>query len=367
MKISLITIHVGFNFGSVLQCFATQKKLEELGYEVEVINYIPDRVTYRRQFRRMVRSNKEFFIGLARIPNYWINNQIYGNFLKNYIHLTQRKYYSLDDLKKKTPKADIYMTGSDQVWNSIHNEGFDTAYYFSFLPDNTVKVAYSSSFGRDSLPNEELVKIKKYLNDFRSVSVRENSAVKILNAIGINAIHTLDPTFLLNKKEWESMMSKRLITSNYLLLFTPYNTVSSEIILNAARKIARTKNLIIVSFSWTFINVKGVDKTIKYASPGDFLSLFNYADFIITNSFHGTAFSINLNKQFVVFSPSKFATRLISILEQVHLSNRLMTEPFDLDNESSKIQYDIVNSILDVERKRSIEYLKSIMKLVHVS
>lgn len=320
MKVSFITIQVGANFGSVLQCYALYKKLNELSCKAEVINYIPSRVTYKRLFfrRSIIRLCKSFFW----FPKVFINNKIYTGFLKRHTKVTT-KYYSLEELSINPPKADVYLTGSDQVWNSKHNEYFNPIYYFSFIPSNKKKVAFSSSIGREDISEDEKLMVKRYLDEYKYISVREQSAVELLESIGLKNIeHTLDPTFLLDRFDWEKIMSKRLLSSKYLLMYVPYNIVDKEKVYKTARIIAQKKNLKVVAFSWDYFKESLADKTIRYASPNDFLSLMHHAEYIITNSFHGAAFSINLNKLFWVYMPSGYGTRIKSILDLCQLGDR---------------------------------------------
>lgn len=357
MNIAVITIHIGANFGSVLQTYATHRILTDLGHNVKFVNYIPERVTYKRWFKMLFKSPKRFVNGIILFPNFLANNNIYGGFLNRNVNLS-KSCYSIDDLVNNDLKSDLYIVGSDQVWNSIHNEGFNPVYYFSYLDDSVRKIAFSSSFGREKLEDSEMKEVEKFLSKFDNISVRENSAVNLLKSIGIKSSHTLDPTLLLDKDDWSKMATKRIISESYILLYIPYNIISYDEIIQCAKVIAKEKNLKIVSFSWIFLNEKGVDKTIKYASPEDFLSLFIHAEYVITNSFHGTAFSVNLNKQFLVYTPSGFATRLISLLDVVGLANRVVNNEEDyLKVLPQTINYKEVNSLLDKERALTIEYL----------
>ena len=185
-----------------------------------------------------------------------------------------------------------------------------------------------------------------------------SNAKQLIESMGFEATHLLDPTFMLNKEDWKPYMSKRMVKEDYLLIYTPYNTLDKKAIFDAARKIATKQGLKVVTFSWDWRKDKMADKTIVYANPGDFLSLMHYASYVLTNSFHGTAFSINLNKQFSVFMPSAFSTRISSIIDLCGLGGRLVLDKFDVDKANEGIDYISVNNILDKERNKSIEFLK---------
>lgn len=356
-KAAFITIHVGANFGSVLQSIATARIIESLGKEPLLINYIPERVTYRRTLRKLFGGFIPFIKNLAFLPNTIRNKHIYGSFLKKHCPMSPA-FYDNDDFVKKCPVADYYITGSDQVWNSKHNEGFNDRYYFAQTPDNAVRISFASSIGETELSEEHTARIKSLLSRYKAISVREESAKQLIEGMGLEATHLLDPTFMLNKEEWKPYMSKRIVKEDYLLIYTPYNTLDKKAIFDAAREIAKKKGLKVVTFSWDWRKDKMADKTITYASPGDFLSLMYHADYVVTNSFHGTAFSINLNKQFSVFMPSAFSTRITSIIELCNLQDRMVFNRFELEKAKTSIDYSRVNKILDIERAKSIDFLK---------
>lgn len=356
MKASLITVHVGANFGSILQTIASVKILEKLNCSTTVINYIPYRVTLKGYL-----FCNFSLMGLIRrlimLPNFVANNIIYSGFLKKFVTLS-KPIYKTDTINNEVANSDFYITGSDQVWNSIHNQGLDTHYFWEGISPKAKKIAYASSFGRTKLDAEEFSIMKKYLNNYQGISVREASAVKILEEMELKGIQVIDPTFMLNKNEWTDYMTERKVKDNYLLIYTPYNTTDKNVIFRTARKIAKDKNLKIVTFSWDFRPDRDADITIRYASPGDFLSLFHYADCVLTNSFHGTAFSINFNKQFWVYMPSGFSTRLLSIIDLCHLNNRILEDEIDSSSISKTIDYSLINPILEAEREKAIDFLK---------
>ncbi len=277
--------------------------------------------------------------------------------MTKYVKLTNA-IYSKDVFAAVCPKADILMTGSDQVWNSVHNEGFDGHYFFQGI-ENVPKIAFCSSIGRESIDSIEANKIKSLLKEYKAISVREKSAVDILNDLGIKAEQLLDPTFLLNKKGWEKFSSPRKYKMPYILIYTPYNTIDKDLIYKSAKKLAKRFGLKIVTFSWIGLPERQADKTFLFANPGDFLSLMLHADYVITNSFHGTAFSINLNKQFWVFEPSAFSTRIKNILGLTGLDSRLLNNRMEDSDIASAIDYSQVNKVLESERIKSFDFLKN--------
>ena len=206
---------------------------------------------------------------------------------------------------------------------------------------------------------DEYLEVKRMLGSYKAISVREASAQQIVESMGYKATHLLDPTFMLNKEDWEKYQSRRLVKVPYLLVYLPYNIHNKQLIYKTARKVADEKGLMVVTFSWSIRPEKLADKTIYFANPGDFLSLVGFADYIVTNSFHGTAFSINLNKQFSVYLPTGFGTRITSILELCSLTHRLLTaeEIISKEKMNEVIDYNPVNDILNEERMRTYAFL----------
>lgn len=266
-----------------------------------------------------------------------------------------KPFYTEDVFREKCPKSDLYVSGSDQLWNYKHNEGNDKHYFFDGIEG--VKIAYASSIGMESLPEDYAQYLKEQLSQYKAISVREQSAVKLLDSIGLSSTHVLDPTFMLTKEEWKHFTSKRLVKENYLFVYLPYNIENKDIVYRSVRKIAKAKNLKVISYSDNVFRDQYADKTIYFVDPGDVLSLIYHADYVVTNSFHGTAFSINLNRQFWVYMPSKFSTRISSILDLCGLSSRLLDKEITETQMNESISYDKPNTVLQQERDVAYNFL----------
>ena len=358
-RVSFITVHVGSNFGSNLQAIATSEVLRGLDCEPVCVNYIPPRTTYRRYWQTSIVSLKKFARRFLFFPLYVIEKKNFEKFLSRYCNVSKAIYRD-DDFSKVCPKADVYMTGSDQVWNFTHNEGLDSHYFFEGIKDK--KIAFSSSIGKDSLPEQEQKWIEAYTKEYSDISVREKSAVKIFEEMGRNVVQVLDPTMMLNKNEWYKYAKPRLIEEHYLYVYFPYNIADEFVCYRAVKQLATKYKLKVVSSSFNYYVDSHVDKTIRFADPGDFLSLMIYADFIVTNSFHGTAFSINLHKDFFVFMPSKFSTRITSVLEMCNLEERLISGDLKDSDFEHNIDWNKVEKILAKERVKALSFLKKVLE-----
>lgn len=354
-KAIFITVHVGFNFGSKLQTIATKEILKQVGCnEVVCVNYIPPRVELKRYWDTASQSPVRFFRRFFYFLFYLYSKHKYDGYLRKHCNVS-KPIYAKDDFISKCPKGDVYISGSDQIWNYKHNEGLDKHYFYDGIEGK--KIAYASSIGMTVLPKEYAEYMRGQLKKYSAISVREASAVSMLSEWGIQSIQLLDPTFMLSKSEWKRYASKRLVKEHYLFVYLPYNIVDKVLIYKTVRKIAGEKMLKVVTYSDSFIREQEADKTIKFVTPGDILSLFYYADYVVTNSFHGTAFSINLNKQFWVYMPSSFSTRITSILELCSLGSRLLTDEISESQMLQMIDYEIPNSVIDKERVKAFDFL----------
>lgn len=365
-KIAILTYHRVYNFGSLLQTYALQETLKNKGCSVEVIDYYPERLRMKKTlFHVNQRWRKPFYkmvehlipAVIARLLGYHMMNV----FLKHYINLTSNSYIDEQDLVENIPLADIYLNGSDQVWNLDTADGeVDKVFFMGFLPDSAVKAAYAGSFGQDSFSEEKTKEIGKYLGSYKMISVREKSGLNILHNAGIDdGEWVLDPSFLLNKEQWMKIAKEMSLPEHYLLI---YNLNRNPRISNLAKKIAKERNLKIVNFAHSFVIIKG-EKNVLYPTPNTFITMFANADYVVTDSFHGTAFSINFNRQFICVSAPRFNSRLKSVLGLVGLEERLLGDTGDFTVISKTIDYTAVNSIIDNERKHSEDFLNRVIEM----
>lgn len=363
-KVDIITLHRLYNYGSVLQAYATQKVFEKHGCDTSIIDYVSPERTIAKIFLNKGANpdNKGFcllFYRIMKIGSIALKQLTFGSFVKKQLNLT-RKYIKPEDLEKAPPKADIYVTGSDQTWNSQYNKGIDRGYYLDFLPDEARRVAFVASFGQTSINDQEKPMVIHYLKRYSDISVREDSAKQLLEGLGIEgSVHLIDPTLQLEKREWLQVASKRLIKEPYVILMLLYNEDNGAT--EYARSIANDLGIKLVKISWEMKKPQNIDILMTHRSPSDFLSLFYFADFVVTNSFHGTAFSINMEKQFVVVPRSEFNTRIESLLRVTELQDRLIKSKEELSVYKDEIDYSKVNSKLAVERQKADAFISNVL------
>lgn len=367
-KVEVITLHRIVNYGSVLQAYATQESIIKLGYDVEFIDYYPERMHILGMLKRIKNKGemfqKSFFIrNITRIiifPSYLIRFNTFKKFIKKNLNLSESVYYTYKDLLENFPEADIYCTGSDQVWNSEWNEKIDNSFFLDFDVKDKKKIAYAASFGKNELKIDELEETKKLLSRYDNISLREVSGVEILKKMGIsNSVNVLDPTLLLTGDEWRKISSQRYDNEEYILV---YNLNRNKKIDKYAENLSKKTGLKIrfLSYQLHEFYKKGIISCNKKVE--DFLSLIDNAKYVITDSFHAMAFSLNFNKEFVIVYPDKYSTRLQSILKLLDLEERVAENEEDLKIIKKQINYRIVNEKLNKERKKSIEWLKNALE-----
>lgn len=348
MKVSLITIKGLYNYGAVLQAYATYEYLRKLNCNVEVIDYYPNYFEAEISFIKKVAIQL-----LTAVKRYKINR-----FIKSNMQLTNKTYTSFNQIKAGDIKADSYIVGSDQVWNSQLSQGkLDPAYFLDYVTDVKNKIAFASSIGRTDVNENELKEMKNYLQEFQHISVREESAKKLLESAGVeNVVNVLDPVFLLTKKDYEKFI-KPVSYKKYLLI---YSFEKNYVLQTLAFDIAEKLNLQIIEVG-IFKSKYTCDIYVQNAGIEDFLSLMNNAEFVITSSFHGTAFSILLNKLFVSVAPSVRKTRLENITNIFGISNRLISEKdrYVLEDLLEPIDYEKTNELVELYSNKTRDFLKN--------
>lgn len=367
-KVEIITLQRVPNYGSVLQAYATQRVIENLGFEAEIINYFPERMHKKAMLRRIKNKNNKFrksliLRTLARmilLPSYYIRFKVFNNFVNNNLKMTKKEYQTNDELKKNIPNADVYCTGSDQVWNSAWNEGIDEALFLDFVPNSRKCIAYSASFGKRELDEWEKCKTKKLLQKYENISLREKSGVEILNKLGIkDSVQVVDPTLLLSGEDWSKISSNKFKDEKYILVYNLNRNIKID---SYAKKLSKKTGLKVKYLSYQLHEFYKYGKMYCNPSVEDFLALIVNAEVVITDSFHATAFSINFNTDFIIIYPEKFSTRLQSILELTNLQSRVVKDEDDLKVFDKKIEFKKVNQIIENERKKSLKWLEDSLK-----
>lgn len=301
MKICTITCHDVYNVGASLQAYALQTYLKSLGHDVKIIDYKPDYLS--KHYRLDIVGNPKYdkpllrqAYLLAKLPgrlHMLPRKRAFDDFTAKHLDLTKR-YASNDELKNDPPEADIYLAGSDQIWNPLFPNGKDPAFYLDFVRQG-VRASYAASFAVDEFPQELCEVTAQYLRKLDHISVREKSGLCILETLGINdAVTVLDPVFLLDRAQWETMASEPdECKKPYLLVYDFDNST-------AVRKLAER---LAAEHGWAIYSVFDLpyaERCFSLCGPETFLGLIQGAAFVLSNSFHATAFSLIFQREFAV-------------------------------------------------------------------
>lgn len=359
MKIDVITLHAVQNYGSVLQALATQKLFESYGHNVTIINYVRENVKPENLLKSWCGKNIVKMLVMYPTIRRW--KKVFGDYCKQNLNLSENRYTTEEDFKNYPLEADIFCTGSDQVWNSQWNRGYILPLYLSFVPDNKFRFAYAASFGQDKLTQDEIQATKEYILKYNYISVRENSGKKIIEEqYGYhNATWLLDPTLAMPAEFWRTHSTKRIIKKDYILI---YNLNRSKAFDKYCVKLAKKTGLKLVRLCTRYDQFYRPGKSVLVPTIPEFISLIDNATYVITDSFHATAFSMNMNSAPVCIYPKEFGGRLKSFLQLTNSEQRHVRDYNDFDVVNRKVNFEEVNEILQNIRKNTDDFLKQVFK-----
>lgn len=366
-NVAIITYHGAYNYGSVFQAYATQEALKKLGYDTCIINY---RMKEQKRYYSLYRTSygmKIFLKDLLQFPiqnKRAYRNQRFEDFISNYLNLSQE----VDEPEKVNEIVNDYqvlLSGSDQIWNKNSNELFNAPdeymkpYFWAGCKGK--KISYASSIGNMTL--EDLEKKSDELKGFQHLSSREKIGANIIESIVQKKVQTvLDPTFLLTKQEWEDRFCSP--KKERFVLFYSLNGI--KMINEWTKNLENLSNglAVVIKVITPFAYMHSKNKNIINVpdmGPIEFINAIYNAEMIITDSFHGTALSINLNKKFFVLcNEGSTEYRKKELLEKFKLENRIIKNYRELLNRlDEKIDYESVNYLIEKNRIESNAYLSN--------
>ncbi len=346
--IGLVGCGFANNYGAILTNYALYKTLNDLNYEVLMID-------------------KPKMLTSPLFGDYIYGDTVAGRFMRKYLNVSN-VYNNENDLQELNEKCDMFLAGSDQIWGTGVNQPCYYYYFLDWVKNSRKKIAYASSFGTDKIYYDYDTKhnIKYLLSQFDGVSVREDTGVKICEKeFGIKAEHNLDPVFITDKKHYDNL----ILNSDYELkekeYIASYILDAKELHINSV-KFAEEK-LKLKSYNFADLtndgtNLKSKLSNVLYnANPETFLKVFKGAKCIITNSFHGVCFAIIFNKPFICIpNISRGYTRFYSLLSKLNMTERFINSEKELQEKAYLLDfadYTEVNNILDREKEKSLNWL----------
>lgn len=359
MKTATITYHSVYNYGAVLQTYALQQAQLNMSIDYVIIDYSAENNKIYTNIKG--KTLKIFIINILRILETAINIKTIKGRAKNFnefshkrLHLT-RKYHDYEDLKNDPPEVDWYIAGSDQLWNV--SVTMKDAFFLDFAPPNAKRATYAVSMGSYQVPLKYKNRMFELISKFDAISVREEETQKfvenLLNKSDFVKLN-LDPVFLLSKEDWTAFGKVREIGFKYILC---YPLAGHRFMNEALKKLKHlTGYKVVVITTDLLVRIKG-DVYIKNASPEEFIYLVQHAEYVLTASFHGTAFSALFEKKFYSFLGSSPA-RITGLLKRLGIENRIARCIDDINTD--EIDFTHSNVMISKEIENSKEYLLSL-------
>lgn len=373
MKKAGIVTYFGENYGACLQAYAVQETVKKFGFDTEIINYLPIYKNSKLQFylgKAKYLLNLKEYIRNKKIMMKYSDQQFnrsnkFTNFVNSYLTLTSKKYYDLSELINEESDYDVYITGSDQLWNPTHHK-CNPIYFLDFVPEGKKRVAFAPSIARREIPNEYKTEMARLLNKMDYISVREDINVKTVRELvpDKEVEHILDPTFMLIANEWDEVLADPIYKEPYIFCYLFGDLAYIGEFVDFIKEKTGYK---IISMPYNIRELENKDtEKIFDAGPLEFVNLIKHAEIIITDSFHATAFSINYQRPFYTLlrqhedNPDNMNSRFFSILKLIGLEERLILpgNKFPAKENIMEINFGKAMDKLELARKKTCEYLR---------
>lgn len=365
-NILLTTVFSGFNYGSSLQALAGKMIIESFGCSCNIVklkSYVKGRDVRLKKlisilYRSLLLSNKSALRSYrASYKKSFItgSEDLFNEFTNSILRPNE---YSWKALKRLAENSLACFSGSDQIWNSS-TLYVDPLYYLRFAPKYK-RVAFAPSFGRDFIADYNRKKMSLWIGEYPYLSIREDSGVKLIKDLtGRKAEQLLDPTLIINASQWkETLNINKIENKDFILAY--FLDVPSSFAKAKLKELKSILNCEIVSIPYEFEDMSFCDRTVA-AGPKEFVNLVANAKIVCTDSFHGTAFSINMHTPFFTFereygSANKQSERVLSILRKVNMIDRF--QPKTVENWDT-IDFEYSENVLDKEREKAYQYINN--------
>ena len=386
-KVGIVSCYFQKNYGSMLQAYATQKILDEMGIENETIcidglKKEINKAKIKHYFRQItdidvVRGKTGFIknyiyrrLKIAFGKQVAMRNRMFDAFMEDKFRLS-KAYSSREELTKDSHNFSAFLVGSDQLWLPSNIEA--DYYTLTFVPDDIRKIAYATSFGTSSLPDRQIEKARSFLKRIEYLSVREQSGQIIIKQLtGRNVPIVCDPTLLFSAQEWMDIQKEeRIVKDKYIFCYFLGDNPEQR---DFVKRVKVLTGLKIVALLHLDMYIKSdcrfADITPYDIGPGEFINLIRNAEYVFTDSFHGSVFSILNRKTFFTFrrfkANSSLSTnsRLDSLFNFLDLRDRLLSTKENIEECLNRtIDYSSVHKNLEVFRNKSKQYLKDALNI----
>lgn len=371
--VGLVT-HFGDNYGACLQAYATQMFVNNAGYDCQLVNYYPCRCRNKLHYC-FCRAQRLLFHPydickhrILRLPikgHLSTRHQAFNYFRKKYLKIDNCKHKYYDDFYRDPPQYDMFVCGSDQIWNPTFYEGCNPVYYLDFVPPEKKRISYASSIGLSDIPEKYQKRMIQFLNRMSALGVREVRAAEIVEELtGRKAQVVVDPTFLLDADQWRQLESKYKTKDPYILFYLWGNEPFIDEFKNT---VIKKTGLPAVCLPYRMQEYYGDENKIFDAGPHDFFHLIDNAALVVTDSFHATTISIICRTPFYTLSRQRddqvnnMNSRFHTIVNKLGLKNRFIASSTEFpDQIQMDVDFDYIYSHhLKPWREESISYLLS--------
>lgn len=360
MRIGILTYHRAHNYGAMLQAYALRTFLQEHEYDVEFIDYWPKE--HQRQYTLIKHihgksiANKilNLFVDTLTILRRFHRMRKFNDFARDFLGIKSNIKYETSSDFTNTLNYDYIIVGSDQIWRNHEYEGkyigFDPVYFCQNIPITSHCISYAASMGIISLNEKDCNLLKEYLAKFDTILVRENNLKELIRTLNYQADVVLDPTLLLSKKQWNTLLpASRFKKQKYVLY---YELIRSKEALCFAHNKAKELHCELLVMD-SIIHTIPRKNHIAYASPIEFMHAIRDAEYIVATSFHGTAFSIIFEKQFITIGLNKNSDRVQTLLQHLNIDEHYQQQAQDVP----AIDYVKIQPLYKTIRHKSMQLL----------
>jgi len=366
-KVGMITCYID-NYGACLQAYALMTSIQKLGHSCVIIRFQGAPGYPARNLKQLVKKipGVQFFrkkiLGATHVNH--LRDKKFNLFRKTYLNFTKEVWYSGQEIVNMPPKDfDCYVCGSDQVWNPyIYQRNLHVA-FLDFAPPGVFRISYAPSIGVPEYPAEYLDELKRLVNKMNFISVREKEGKDILKKVTNKDVRVvLDPTLLLNIDEWRKIAVMPKVNQPYIFCYVFGN---NSLVIELIEYTREKTGFEVITVPYTEKMFESTYTKVEDAGPRDFLGLISNAELIITDSFHGLAFSLNFNKKFYATlrhsnnDKESMNSRIFNILRMTGTECRLVTDKEQFpQNPLSEIDIHEINKLLQEKRASDIMYLQ---------
>lgn len=357
-KVKMLTFHNAENYGAMLQAYALKETLKKLELNPQCINYKNKHILLDYKLMR-TSSLKSFFSSLWYFPRNLKRKCAFKKFSDKYLDTNKKVYLSKEEIEADIKDSDILVAGSDQIWNPVLTGGLSDVYTLNFKSKAKVKkVIYGASLGNEELLQRYAPDFNEKLKTLEYISVREKSIIPLLEEVTNKKVEqVIDPTMLLNKVDWDKLITEnatlKLPFEKYILVYTLFE---SEEVTRIANYISKITGLKIVHFR-KYNAYTNELMSLYSKGPVDFVNAFKNAAVVVTNSFHGTVFSILFERKFYSVLPKERSGRIKDMLNNLDLASRIINNENEV-NLDEDIDYINIKSKIETLKSKSIDFLK---------